>query len=176
MAVLRTTACGYEQTPVIIAVMNKVFLWRHAIAQDEIDVQLRHANNEVYLSWMNQAAVAHSAAWGWPVSAYIQLGQGWVVRRHEIEYLRPAGPGSTVVVRTWVRTMDKASSWRAYMVQDESGRTVFARGQTLWAWINYETGRPCRIPPEVLAAFPLVSDDPFSRQRQKGQSYNFESE
>ncbi|HOW64819.1 MAG TPA: thioesterase family protein [Candidatus Paceibacterota bacterium] len=141
--------------------MSAIFLWRHPVVQDEIDEQLRHANNEVYLHWMNQAAVAHSAALGWPVSTYIQMGQCWVVRRHEIEYLRPAGPGSTIVVRTWVRTLDKASSWRAYRIQDESGRTVFARGQTLWAWINSQTGRPCRIPAEVCAAFSPLSEDPF---------------
>lgn len=64
--------------------MNGAFLWSHRVLDDELDVELGHVNNEVYLHWMNQAAAAHSAALGWPAAVYLNQGQGWVVRRHEI--------------------------------------------------------------------------------------------
>jgi acyl-CoA thioester hydrolase len=142
--------------------MNPVFEWPHVVRGDEVD-ELGHANNEAYLHWMNSAAVAHSAALGWPTATYLQQGQGWVVRRHEIEYLHPVKPETRLVVRTWVEGFEKASSWRAYAVIVPPNDTLAARGRTLWAWINYATGRPARIPPGVLAAFPVLPSHPKSK-------------
>lgn len=141
--------------------MSGIFEWAHIVTQEEID-ELGHANNEVYLHWMNQAAAAHSSDRGWPVEGYLRRGEGWVVRRHEIDYVRPAAPGVNLVVRTWVRSFEKASSWRCYVIQRQTGGSVLARGQTLWAWINYQTGRPGRIPKEFIAAFTVIPEGVFS--------------
>jgi acyl-CoA thioester hydrolase len=140
--------------------MDRFFEWPHLVTPDEAD-ELGHANNEAYLHWMNAAAVAHSTALGWSTQSYIDQGRGWVVRRHEIEYLRPVRPATKVVVRTWVRSLDKASSWRAYHILAFPDMNCAARGQTLWAWISYSTGRLAKIPPEILAAFPVTAADPF---------------
>ena len=78
--------------------MNVIFEWPHVVGPEEVD-ELGRANNEAYLRWMNSAAVAHSAALGWPMERYFQMGEGWVVRRHEIEYLRPALPGAIMTIR-----------------------------------------------------------------------------
>ena len=43
--------------------MTDIFEYPHAVAADEIDEQGR-ANNVVYVSWMQDAALAHSAALG----------------------------------------------------------------------------------------------------------------
>lgn len=136
--------------------MHAIFEWPHTVLDAEAD-ELGHANNEVYLRWMNTAAVAHSAALGWPMERYFARGEGWVVRRHEIEYLRPARPGLEIVVRTWVRNFDKASSWRDYAILARPDGLRLAEGATLWVWINYRTGRLSRIPAEVAAAFPVGS-------------------
>ncbi len=138
-----------------------VFEWRHVVTPEEID-ELGHANNEAYLRWMNQAAVAHSAAQGWPVEGYLIRGEGWVVRRHEIEYLHPASPNTRLVVRTWVRNFEKASSWRCYRIERESDAVLLARGQTLWVWINYATGHLSRIPKEFKASFTVIPGDIFA--------------
>jgi acyl-CoA thioester hydrolase len=129
--------------------------WPHIVTPDEAD-ELGHANNLAYLQWMNAAAVAHSTALGWSTQRYLEQRQGWVVRRHEIEYLHPARPGAELVIRTWVRSLGKASSWRAYEILNRQNIQRFAQGQTLWAWINYDTGRPGRIPQELIEAFPVL--------------------
>ncbi len=143
--------------------MLEIFEWPHVVAAGEIDA-LGHANNEVYLRWMNQAAVAHSAALGWPTEKYLQLGQGWVVRRHEIDYLRPAVLNLELVVRTWVKTFERASSWRCYAIMERQNGVLLARAQTLWVWVNYETGRIHRIPSQVIVSFPVVAEDPLSKE------------
>jgi acyl-CoA thioester hydrolase len=139
--------------------MADVFEYRHTVRENEID-PLGHANNVVYLEWMQAAAVAHSAEQGWPGAAYHKLGRGWVVRSHKIEYRQPAIAGDDIVVQTWVATMKKVSSLRRFNIVRAEDGEILARAETNWAFIDYATNRPVRIPPEVARAFQIVPGDP----------------
>jgi acyl-CoA thioester hydrolase len=134
--------------------MPAIYEHSHIVAQAEID-ELGHASNVVYLRWTQEAAIAHSAAQGWPGEAYRQLGCGFVVRSHQIEYLRPALPGDAILIRTWVADFRRASSLRRYEIRHADGG-LLAQAETLWAFVNLANGRPTRIPPEVQAAFEIV--------------------
>ncbi len=132
--------------------ISRTFEYEHKVKPEEID-GLGHVNNQVYLDWFMEAASRHSAAAGWDIERLLVFGEGWVVRRHEIDYLLPVLPGDAVRLRTWVETAEKASSERRYeVVRLSDGRTA-CRGLTVWVWINYKTGRPVRIPSEVVKAF-----------------------
>lgn len=134
--------------------MPAVYEHPHVVTADEID-ELGHANNLVYLRWLQDAALGHSAVQGWPPEAYTRLGMGWVVRSHEITYERPAFEGDAVVVRTWVASFRKASSVRRYdVVRCDDGKRL-ATAATNWAFVNYSTGLPARILPEIIGAFEL---------------------
>ena len=95
--------------------MPAILEWTHTVVEDDLD-GLGHANNISYLKWMQSAALAHSAAQGWPVEAYAALGCGWVVRSHFIEYLAPALLGDTILIRTWVADMGKVTSRRRFLI------------------------------------------------------------
>ena len=114
-----------------------------------------HANNVVYLAWMQAAALAHTAALGWPAERYQQLGVGWVARSHTIEYLRPAMAGDEIVIETCVADMKKATSTRVYRIYRRRDGELLARAETHWAFVNYASGKPTRIPPEIAGAFPV---------------------
>jgi acyl-CoA thioester hydrolase len=134
--------------------ISKVFQFERTAAPEEID-ELGHVNNQVYLEWLMDAATRHSAAVGWDLARLIKMGEGWVVRRHEIDYLTPVKLGEKVLMRTWVETAERASSERHYeVVRASDGRNV-CRGSTMWVWINYRTGRPTRIPEAVIKDFSL---------------------
>jgi len=135
--------------------MPAIYEYRHTIRDDEID-GLGHANNVAYVNWMQSAAVAHSAAQGWPGERYREIGSGWVVRSHTIEYLQPAFAGDSVVVRTWVATMKKATSLRRYKILRQADEALLATAETKWAFVNYTTGQPMRIPREVAEAFHVI--------------------
>jgi acyl-CoA thioester hydrolase len=140
-----------ETTPV----MPAIFEYRHTVAPEEIDA-LGHANNVAYVAWMQAAALAHSAAQGWSAERYQALGRGWVVRAHQIEYLRPVALAEELTIRTWVATMEKVTSLRRYEMFRADGELV-ARGETRWAFVSYATGQPARIPSEIASAFEVVS-------------------
>jgi len=137
--------------------MPEVFEHCHTVREDEVD-SLGHANNVSYVQWLQDAAVAHSAAQGWPGERYRRAGAGWVVRSHKIEYLQPALPGDRVVVRTWVATMHKVTSLRRYELYRQADETLLARAETLWAFVNYATLRPVRIPSEIAEAFEVKAE------------------
>lgn len=139
--------------------MAAVFYYRHQVQPEEID-PLGHANNVVYVQWLQDAAVAHSSACGWPPSRHLALGSGWVVRSHTIEYLAPAQLGDEIVVQTWVVDFRKATSRRKYRVFRVRDGQLLARAETLWAFIRYETGQPARIPAEIIASFEVQPTDP----------------
>jgi len=136
----------------------RIHLHRLAVADDAIDVN-RHVNNLVYLHWMQDAATAHSTAQGWPLERYLAAGAGWFVRSHFIEYLQPAFAGDALLLYTWVKGMAGRTSARRYLVLREQDGVAVAKAETLWVFVDFRSGRPVRIPPEVVAAFPVVPDD-----------------
>lgn len=131
------------------------FEYPHVVTREDID-ELGHAGNFHYVRWMQNAAVAHSAANGWPPERYNELGAGWVVRAHQITYLKPAYEGDELVITTWVENIRPATSLRRYEIRRADG-ALLARAETDWAFINYATQKPVRIPPAVAECFEVVS-------------------
>ena len=138
--------------------MPRIFEKQHTVTENDIDF-LGHVNNEVYLAWFNELAIDHSSAQGWSSEKYLANGAGWVVRKHEVEYLVALKAGETVTLRTWVATVEKASSLRRYEAVRQSDGKLAARCATLWVWVDYKNGRLGRVPAEVAAAFELVPDE-----------------
>lgn len=137
--------------------MPAMFDWKHTVVERDLD-DLKHVNNISYLKWMQSAALAHSAAQGWPIEAYHALGQGWLVRSHQIEYLAQARLGDEVVVRTFVANLKKVTSLRRFYIFRATDDVVLAKAATDWAFVDFVTGTPKRIPVEVASAFEIVAD------------------
>jgi len=137
--------------------MPAVFEFSHTVTVDEIDGQ-GIAGNVVYVRWMQDAAVAHSTAQGWPPERYLEGQAGWVVRTHEIEYLQPAIEGDRVVVVTWVADFRKLTSLRRYRIVRPADETLLATAATNWVYIGMDRRMPRRIPPELRDAFEIVDE------------------
>lgn len=140
-----------------------IFSKRFPIPPDAIDVQ-GHVGNLAYVGWMQDIAIEHSEVVGWPMSRYLELGAGWVVRSHFIEYLRPAFADEVVGAHTWVPRFDQRSTPRRYLFVRDSDRAVLARAETAWVFVDLTTGRRRTIPPALLAAFDPVPEDSTVRE------------
>jgi len=132
--------------------MGPIYEHRHRVLESELD-NLGHANNAAYFVWMQDAAVAHSRAVGLEEAEYERTGTTWVVRRHEIEYYRPAYVGEGLVIKTWVQTLQRITSLRRYEIQPEGPGKILARAATQWVFIDRRSGRPTRIPADVRDRF-----------------------
>ena len=85
------------------------------------------------------------------IEAYLAFGAVFVVRRHELDYLRSAMSGDAIVLETWIEAWSAATSTRRTRVL--RGEEELAHAVTTWAFIDRTTGRPARVPDAVKAAF-----------------------
>jgi len=122
-----------------------------SITAGEADIdELGHVNNAVWVRWIQDMATSHWRAAAAP--EHVDL-YGWVVVRHEIDYLRAVLPGETVAGRTWVGEAPKGARFDRHVeFLGEDGK-LRVRAKTTWAILDRETGRPLRVPAEVAAPF-----------------------
>ena len=146
--------------------MPEVHIKRIPVDAEVIDIH-RHVNNQEYLRWMQELAIEHSTALGWPFERYLASGASWYVKSHYIDYLRPVELGDTLLACTWVSAMDERSSPRHTLFLRESDRQIVARAETLWIYVSLKTGRPLRIADDVRVAFPLVDSEAAALARLK---------
>jgi acyl-CoA thioester hydrolase len=132
-------------------------IYEHHITVLPSDIdENNHANNQCYLRWMNEAAIAHSSENGWTSQRYMELGASWFARKHTIEYLVPSFEGDKLVVRTGVSDWQSLRSTRTYRFVRISDDKVIAKAETLWVFVNLSTGKPTRLPKIVADAFVVV--------------------
>ena len=112
--------------------------------------ELGHVNNAVWVQWIQQVAVAH---WEAVADAAHKDSYFWVIVRHEIDYLRAAHAGDRVLARTWVGEAPRGARFDRLMEFTGPDGKACVRARTQWAIIDKASGRPIRVPPEVVAPF-----------------------
>ena len=135
-----------------------IYTQQIAIGQDDIDMQQRVSNLR-FVAWMQDVAVAHSAACGWPMERYESIGQGWVVRQHTITYKRPAFLGDVITAATWIASYASRRSVRRYVFWNTAKKTLLAEAETQWVFIDMTSGKPVSVPQELQASFPIEDKD-----------------
>ena len=142
--------------PALTPALTPAFVHRFIVPPGDID-QLGHASNIAYLRWIQDGAVLHASALGYDFARCVKLGVFFVVRRHEIDYLRPVVLGEELESRTWLSAVMAAKCHR----QTEISRTVdgalVAKASTVWGCVDRERGRPTRVPREVKDALTGVT-------------------
>ncbi len=136
--------------------MPRIFHKSLTVGPESIDA-VGHVNNREYLRWMEEIAVDHSGAQGWPMERYFADRTAWFAASHFIEYLRPSHTGDRLDAYTWIVRWDGSNCLRRYAVMRE--RKLLARGETVWTFVDLASGRARPIPPAVLEAFFTVPDD-----------------
>lgn len=124
-----------------------------AIAVEPSDIDLMgHVNNVVYLRWVQEVATAH-----WTAKAALedQASLLWVVLRHEIDYLRPALLGDSIMARTWVGPASRIKFERHIEILRASDGAVLAHARSLWCPIDSQTMKPVAVRPEVRERFSI---------------------
>ena len=119
------------------------------VGADDID-GLGHANNAVYVSWLERCAWRHSQHLGLDLAEYRRLDRAMAVLRHEIDYRNAALPGDQITGTTWVGEHYGPRFDRFVTLRQSGGERIFAEAKTTWCLLDARTMRPARIPDEVL--------------------------
>lgn len=130
----------------------KPFVTKLRVRHYEMDA-LGHVNNAVYQSYLEQAAIEHSEHLGLTLDVYRQLGGVFVMRRLEIEYLRPAVAGDTLDISTWLHELRAASAIRRYEIRKQQSESLLVTAEAMWVWVETATMRPKAIPKLIQATF-----------------------
>ena len=120
---------------------------------------LGHVNNAVYFHYLEHAAWEHSESLGMTLERYKELGGVFIMRKMEIDYLRPAVAGDTLEIATWVHEMRGPRAIRKYEVSHAGSGQVLVRATALWAWVELPAGRPRPIPAPLLEIFRATTSD-----------------
>jgi acyl-CoA thioester hydrolase len=123
---------------------------RRFVAEPQHIDELGHVNNAVWVQWIQEVAVTHWRSVADPAhdAAYF-----WVVVRHEIDYLRAAIEGDELIARSWVGEAPQGARFDRFVEFINRDGKSAVRARTHWAIIDKASGRPIRVPAEVVAPF-----------------------
>lgn len=119
------------------------------IKPEDID-ELGHVNNVVYLSWVQDVAIAH---WSFLTTVEHRAQFVWVALRHEIDYVAQAVLGDAVLARTWTGlARGLRFSRHTEIIRVDDGKQL-ATAVTVWCPLARASGRPTRLPTQIAAFF-----------------------
>jgi acyl-CoA thioester hydrolase len=140
-----------------VSPLDPVYSNEFTVPADSLD-ENGHVNNVRFVQWMQDAAVRHyESLGGIPLSQAV--GATWVVRSHNIEYLRPAFAGNRIQVRTWVVNIHRVRSLRRYRFIRVADGKLLVKAETDWIFVNATSGAPMAVPEQILHIFPLLPEE-----------------
>ncbi|WP_418498730.1 acyl-CoA thioesterase [Flagellimonas sp.] len=119
------------------------------VAVDDLD-DLNHVNNIRYVEWIQDISKKH---WEQVTDADIRKEMIWVVRNHNISYLKSAVLGDTVEVTTHIEASKGPLSIRAVEIKNHKTGELMVKSTTEWCLLDAKTFRPKRVPESVQELF-----------------------
>ncbi|HET9262657.1 MAG TPA: thioesterase family protein [Vicinamibacterales bacterium] len=137
--------------------MDPIFTHRLEVRFRDCD-PLGHANNAVYLTYLEQARFAHWRALG---HASVEAGAPGVILAHaDIDYRQPARYGDALEVRIGLVNIGRTSFTYEYEILSSAGGLV-ASARTVLVMYDYAASRPVPVPDELRAILPVpVASEP----------------
>lgn len=130
--------------------LENPFTYDIRVAAEDIDA-LGHANNTVYVRWLERCAWEHSRSLGLGLDEYRELDRAMAVVRHEIDYLGAAYEGDELTMATWIVHWDKKLRMtRHFQLIRNADQATLLRARTTFACIELSTGKPRRMPPSFI--------------------------
>lgn len=113
-----------------------------------------HANNSVYVRWLDQAAWSHSAELDLPVQRCLALNRGMVVVRTKVAYHQPAFDADVLLIATWLTPgASRLRVGRRFQIVRARDGSTLARAAIEYACVELSSGRPARWPIEFTRSY-----------------------
>lgn len=132
--------------------MIKHYSKRFTVTKEDIDFN-GHVGNVRYLEWFLEAATEHSEHHGMSFEALKALHCTWVAKEHRIVYKSSALEGDKLALETWLEEVGSVQGIRKYLLHNAADERLICEGETTWVFVELNTYRPKRIPPELIHAY-----------------------
>ena len=111
--------------------------------------RLGHANNVVYVRWLEDISWQHIDSLGMTWELHEKTGKAMTITRTEIDYLASANAGDRLVLGTWLTGFDgRFRSARQFQLVRESDGKTLVRAVSTHACVSMKSQRPSRMPAE----------------------------
>lgn len=118
------------------------------VVEDDTD-ELGHANNVVYVRWLEDISWAHVNELGMNWALHEATGKAMAITRTEIDYLASANAGDRLLMGTWITGFDgRFRSARQFQLVRLADRKTLMRAVSTHACVDLKTQRPSRAPKE----------------------------
>ncbi|MGV8842776.1 MAG: acyl-CoA thioesterase [Pseudomonas sp.] len=131
------------------------------VAAADID-GLGHANNAVYVNWLERSAWSHSQSLGLDLNAFRRLDRAMAVLRHEIDYLASAYLDDHLQLATWIVESDnRLKVTRTFQLTRPADSLTLLRARTTFVCIELSSGKPKRMPLEFVQTYGPALIEPY---------------
>ena len=125
------------------------------VRPDDIDMN-QHVHNSRYFDYVLAARYDQmERCYKMPMSEFIKLGFGWVVRAAHIEYKRPLGLGDWFVVRTWIHKINKDGVEVHFQIVRKDNGKLSCNGYFDYAMVSLQSGRAEAIPQWIIEKYSI---------------------
>lgn len=135
--------------------MPQKFETEIAVRPHEIDWN-RHVNQSVYLDYLLHARVDQmKRGYKMPIESFFKRGYSWITRSISIEYLSSVFMGETIIVRTWIESVDKKGVTVKFQMLKKKDMSLATEGTAVFVLINAKTGQPEVIPDDIRSKYSI---------------------
>ena len=108
-----------------------------------------HANNAVYLTYLEQARFAHwRALWKYRQDGWDRRVPGVILARAEVDYRGQAREGDVLDIQLNIAKLGRTSFHYEYRITDQKGALIL-EARTVQVMYDYAQGKPVVIPDDI---------------------------
>ncbi|MBT8386725.1 MAG: acyl-CoA thioesterase [Ignavibacteria bacterium] len=139
--------------------MNSIFDTEITIRPDDIDLN-NHVHNAKYLDYVQAARYGQMKNnYKMPMEDFHKLGYNWVSSTAFIDWKRALQLDDKIVVKTQLDSIDGAMCKVNFWIVKKENDKIASEGYIIYTMISIKTGRPIRIPEDVIEKYSIKTDD-----------------
>ena len=139
--------------------MNSIFETEITIRPDDIDLN-NHVHNTKYLDFVQAARYEQMKNdYKMPMQDFHKLGYNWVASSTFIEWKRALLLDDKIIVKTQFDSVDGAQCKVNFWIVKKENNKIASEGYIIYTMISIKTGRPLRIPEDVIKIYLIKTDD-----------------
>jgi acyl-CoA thioester hydrolase/thioesterase-3 len=123
------------------------------VRPDDIDMN-QHVHGSRYFDYVLAARYDQmERCYKMSMEEFIKAGFGWYVKTAHVEYKRALAMGDTMIVRTWVESLERTGVTVQFQILKKSNGKVACDGYFAYTMINLLTGRAEVIPEWIISKY-----------------------
>lgn len=135
--------------------MSSIFETEITIRPDDIDLN-NHVHNAKYLDFVQAARYEQMKKnYNMPMEDFHKLGYNWVASSTFIEWKRALLFDDKIIVKAQLDYIDGAQCKVNFWIVKQANNKIASEGNIIYTMISMKTGRPVRIPEDVIEKYSI---------------------